>query len=215
MIRNLLFDLGGVIMDLDRDRCVRAFKKLGMKDADSFLGVYGQKGAFLALESGQIGADEFHESVRPMIDRADVTDGEIDAAFNEFLVGIPVRRLESLRELRKDYKIFLLSNTNPIMMEGKIAEEFRKEGLEMRDYFDDVFTSYEAKCCKPGKAIFDYTEKVGGLTPSETLFFDDSQSNVDAAHSFGFNAVLVKPGDEFVDLLNGFSEAEQDSQSEF
>lgn len=204
MIKNLLFDLGGVIMDLDRDRCVRAFERLGMKDADDFLGVYGQKGAFLALESGEIDADEFHSQVRPMIYRENVSDEEIDAAFNEFLIGIPVHRLESLRELRRDYKVYLLSNTNPIMVNGKIAEEFRKEGREMADYFDGIFTSYEAKCCKPGKAIFDYTEKVGGLNPSETLFFDDSQSNVDAARSYGFNSVLVRPGDEFTTLLEEF-----------
>lgn len=207
MIKNLLFDLGGVIMDLDRDRCVRAFERLGMKDADDFLGVYGQKGAFLALESGEIDADEFHAQVRPMIDRENVSDEEIDAAFNEFIIGIPVHRLESLRELRRDYKVYLLSNTNPIMVNGKIAEEFRKEGREMADYFDGIFTSYEAKCCKPGKAIFDYTEKVGGLNPSETLFFDDSQSNVDAARSYGFNSVLVRPGDEFTTLLEEFKKS--------
>lgn len=194
-------------MDLDRDRCVRAFERLGMKDADDFLGVYGQKGAFLALESGEIDADEFHAQVRPMIDRGNVSDEEIDAAFNEFLIGIPVHRLESLRELRRDYKVYLLSNTNPIMVNGKIAEEFRKEGREMADYFDGIFTSYEAKCCKPGKAIFDYTEKVGGLNPSETLFFDDSQSNVDAARSYGFNSVLVRPGDEFTVLLEEFKKS--------
>lgn len=194
-------------MDLDRDRCVRAFERLGMKDADDFLGVYGQKGAFLALESGEIDADEFHAQVRPMIDRENVSDEEIDAAFNEFLIGIPVHRLESLRELRRDYKVYLLSNTNPIMVNGKIAEEFRKEGREMADYFDGIFTSYEAKCCKPGKAIFDYTEKVGGLNPSETLFFDDSQSNVDAARSYGFNSVLVRPGDEFTTLLEEFKKS--------
>lgn len=204
MIKNLLFDLGGVIMDLDRDRCVRAFERLGMKDADDFLGVYGQKGAFLALESGKIDADEFHRQVRPMIDRPEVSDEEIDNAFNEFLVGIPVARLEALRALRKDYKIYLLSNTNPIMINSRIAEEFRKEGYEMADYFDGIFTSYEAGCCKPGKEIFDYTEREGHIKPDETLFFDDSQANVDAARSYGFNAVLVKPGDEFKNLLDEF-----------
>ncbi|QCD41777.1 HAD family phosphatase [Duncaniella dubosii] len=204
MIKNLLFDLGGVIMDLDRDRCVRAFERLGMKDADDFLGVYGQKGAFLALESGKIDADEFHRQVRPMIDRPKVSDEEIDNAFNEFLVGIPVARLEALRALRKDYKIYLLSNTNPIMINSRIAEEFRKEGFEMADYFDGIFTSYEAGCCKPGKEIFDYTEREGHIKPDETLFFDDSQANVDAARSYGFNAVLVKPGDEFKNLLDEF-----------
>lgn len=206
MIKNLLFDLGGVIMDLDRDRCVRAFEKLGMKDADDFFGVYGQKGAFLALESGEIDAAEFRRRVRPLLGRPDVSDEEIDAAFTEFLVGIPVHRLESLRELARDYRICLLSNTNPIMMNGKIAEEFRKEGRGMADYFDGIFTSYEARCCKPGKEIFDYAEREGGLVPSETLFFDDSQSNVDAARSFGFKAVLVRPGDEFTTLLSEFRE---------
>ena len=191
-------------MDLDRDRCVRAFERLGMKDADDFLGVYGQKGAFLALESGKIDADEFHRQVRPMIDRPEVSDEEIDNAFNEFLVGIPVTRLEALRALRKDYKIYLLSNTNPIMINSRIAEEFRKEGFEMADYFDGIFTSYEAGCCKPGKEIFDYTEREGHIKPDETLFFDDSQANVDAARSYGLNAVLVKPGDEFKNLLDEF-----------
>ena len=201
MIKNLRFDLGGVIMDLDRDRCVRAFNRLGMKDADDFLGVYGQKGDLLALESGEIDACEFHERIRPLFAPVPVSDREIDEAFNEFLIGIPADRLRALRELRKGYGIYLLSNTNPIMMEGKIADEFRKEGLEMTDYFDGIFTSYEARCCKPGKAIFDYAERLGGLVPEETLFFDDSQANVEAARSFGFRAVLVNPGDEFADLL--------------
>lgn len=88
MIKNLLFDLGGVIMNLDRDRCVRAFEALGMRDADEFLGVYGQKGAFLALERGDIDADEFRREIRPLFDR-EVTDEEIDSAFNQFLTGIP------------------------------------------------------------------------------------------------------------------------------
>lgn len=203
MIKNLLFDLGGVIMDLDRSRCVRAFEALGMKDADEFLGLYGQKGAFLALEAGEISADEFHDSVRGLFSHP-VSDEEIDNAFNEFLVGIPVERLRALRELRKRYPVYLLSNTNPIMIGSKIAEEFRHEGLEMADYFDGIVTSYEAKCCKPAKGIFDYAEKVCGIEPEETLFFDDSASNVEAARRYGFQAVVVNPGDEFVDLLGRY-----------
>jgi len=207
MIKNLLFDLGGVIMDLDRSRCVRAFQELGMKDADEFLGLYGQKGDFLALESGEIDGDEFHKRVRPLFSHP-VTDAEIDEAFNQFLVGIPVERLRALRELRKRYPVYLLSNTNPIMMESKIADEFRREGFEMKDYFDGVVTSYEAKCCKPAKGIFDYAEKMCGIEPEETLFFDDSPSNVDAARRYGFQAVVVNPGDEFVDLLGRYKNSD-------
>lgn len=203
MIKNLLFDLGGVIMNLDRSRCVRAFEALGMKDADEFLGLYGQKGDFLALEAGDIDADEFHRRVRPLFSYP-VTDEEIDVAFNEFLVGIPEERLRALRELRKRYPVYLLSNTNPIMMHSKIAEEFRKEGKEIDDYFDGIVTSYEAKCCKPAKGIFDYAERLCGIEPEETLFFDDSASNVEAARRYGFQAVVVNPGDEFVDLLEKY-----------
>lgn len=201
MIKNLLFDLGGVIMDLDRNRCVDAFRKLGMADADDFLGVYGQKGDFLALERGDIGADEFHRRIRPLFGHP-VTDAEIDEAFDKFLIGIPVHRLKALRDLRaKGYKVYLLSNTNPIMMEGFIANEFRKEGLEMADYFDGAVCSYVAHCYKPDREIFDYTCRECGIRPEETLFFDDSQANVDAARALGFMAETVPPGTEFTDIL--------------
>ncbi|NBJ07639.1 HAD family phosphatase [Duncaniella freteri] len=202
MIKNLLFDLGGVIMDLDRDRCVRAFEALGMRDAEDFLGVYGQKGAFLALERGDIDADEFRREIRPLFDR-EVTDEEIDSAFNQFLTGIPQERLRALRQLRKRYGVYLLSNTNPIMMNGFIAEEFRQEeGMEMKDYFDGVVASYVAKCYKPDREIFDYACEKCGIKPEETLFFDDSQANVDAARALGFYAELVAPGTEFTEILS-------------
>lgn len=202
MIKNLLFDLGGVIMNLDRDRCVRAFEALGMRDADEFLGVYGQKGAFLALERGDIDADEFRREIRPLFDR-EVTDEEIDSAFNQFLTGIPQERLRALRQLRKRYGVYLLSNTNPIMMNGFIAEQFRQEeGMEMKDYFDGVVASYVAKCYKPDREIFDYACEKCGIKPEETLFFDDSQANVDAARALGFYAEFVAPGTEFTEILS-------------
>ena len=202
MIKNLLFDLGGVIMNLDRDRCVRAFEALGMRDADEFLGVYGQKGAFLALERGDIDADEFRREIRPLFDR-EVTDEEIDSAFNQFLTGIPQERLRALRQLSKRYGVYLLSNTNPIMMNGFIAEQFRQEeGMEMKDYFDGVVASYVAKCYKPDREIFDYACEKCGIKPEETLFFDDSQANVDAARALGFYAELVAPGTEFTEILS-------------
>lgn len=203
MIKNLLFDLGGVIMDLDRDRCVRAFEELGMKDADDFLGVYGQKGAFLELERGDIDAAEFCRRIRPLISR-EVTDEEIDRAFTRFLIGIPVERLRALRDLGKQYGIYLLSNTNPIMFEGFIADEFRKDGLGMDDYFDGIVASYQAKCYKPDREIFDYTREHCGIKGEETLFFDDSEANVEAARAAGFNAVHVTPGAEFTEILKEY-----------
>ena len=200
MVKNLLFDLGGVIMDIDRNRAVKALEAIGLTNADSMLGEYGQKGAFLALEKGEIDAAEFRRQLRPHFDRP-VTDEEIDTAFTQFLIGIPLSRLKALRELRRRYKVYMLSNTNPIMFEGFIADQFRQEGLDMSAYFDGVVTSYEAKCYKPDKEIFDYACEHCDIRPEETLFFDDSQSNVNAARALGFHAAHVAPGKEFTEIL--------------
>lgn len=86
MIKNLLFDLGGVIMDIDKNRCVKAFDELGLKNASSYFGEYSQQGPFMALERGDIDAAEFHRVLRGGFD-VPVTDGEIDRAFCRFLIG--------------------------------------------------------------------------------------------------------------------------------
>ncbi len=201
MIRNLLFDLGGVIVDIERQRCVDAFTKLGLPDADSYFGEYSQSGIFLKIEDGSVGVDEFHRFMREKLP-VGVTDYQIDTAFQQFIVGIPVHRLEKLRKLRcKGYGIYLLSNTNPIMWRGMLANEFGKEGLRREDYFDGMVTSFEARACKPDPRIFRAVVENLGIEPSETLFLDDSQVNVKAAVEFGFQAVEVKPGTEFIDYI--------------
>lgn len=201
MIKNLLFDLGGVIMDIRRLNCVASLERLGMKDADSFLGEYSQKGPFLQLEEGLITEAEFRQAVREFID-GEVADEQIDKAFCDFLVGIPVHRLTELRELRKHYGIYMLSNTNPIMWHSRIAEEFRHEGMEREDYFDGIVTSFEARSIKPDAKIFHHVVNQLGIKPEETLFLDDSQKNLDAAAELGFHTLLVPPGSEFYNLIN-------------
>ena len=131
-IKNLLFDLGGVIMNIDRQRCVRSFERLGFADAAQYLGDYGQKGPFGALEAGAITPAEFHAQLREIMGQP-VSDGQIDRAFNAFLTGIPVERLRRLRELRKRYGIYLLSNTNAVMWDTRIASDFRVDGGEIAD----------------------------------------------------------------------------------
>lgn len=202
-IRNLLFDLGGVIMDIKRELCVKALTELGMEGADEMLGLYVQSGPFLKLEEGLIDAAEFCDEVRRRIPGggAGITDLQVQEALNAFLIGIPEYRLVELRMLRKDFKIFLLSNTNPIMYDSKIAECFRAEGREMADYFDGQVVSFKARCAKPDKAIFDYAVEHLGIKPEETLFLDDSQRNLDAAAALGFATALVPPGSEFIDAL--------------
>lgn len=201
MIKNLLFDLGGVIIDINRQNCIDAFNALGLQNADEYFGLYAQTGVFMKIEDGTIGVDEFHKELKAKLPEG-TTDYQIDTAFQKFITGIPVQRLEALRNLRcRGFNIFLLSNTNPVMWRGVIAKEFGKEGLRREDYFDGMVTSFEARAAKPDAAIFRYTIENLGIDPAETLFFDDSQDNVDAAKALGFNAVCVEPGTEFTQYI--------------
>lgn len=200
MIKNLLFDLGGVIMDIDRMRAVRALEALGMATANEVLGQYAQQGPFGDIESGAIGIDEFHRRMASLIDRP-VSYDDIDRAFVAFLVGIPSHRLDALLRLRSRYRVYMLSNTNPIMWEGEIKRQFRQQGREMDDYFDGIVTSFQARVMKPDPAIFDYTRRKLGIEPAETLFLDDSQANCDAAAALGWQTACIAPGTEFVDHI--------------
>lgn len=205
MIKNLLFDLGGVIMDIRRENAVEALKKIGMDDADSFLGEYAQKGPFLLLEEGQITADDFYAEIKRHICEY-VSDAQIREAFCKFLVGIPEHRLDSLVELKnRGFRIFMLSNTNPIMWNSEIDRQFRKKGKDINFYFDGIVTSFEAKCCKPDERIFRSVLDRFGINAAETIFFDDSRVNTEAAEKLGFRTHLVEPGKEFIDFLNNIS----------
>lgn len=189
---NLMFDLGGVIMDIDRDRCVRAFENMGMKDADSFFDAYRQRGPFLQLEAGQLTPDEFRAEIRSLMDRP-VTDEEIDSALCEFLIGIPDRRLKLLAELRAaGHRMWLLSNTNPIMWHRFILPEFTRLGGDIGTYFDGVLPSFEAGVCKPDSAIYRMAMHKFGIEPAHTTFYDDGPANVEAARALGIHAVLTE-----------------------
>lgn len=200
MVKNLLFDLGGVIMNIRRQNAVDALIKIGMADADSFLGDYAQQGPFLKLEEGAISESEFRNEIRVLIP-VDVTDEQIDDAFCHFLLGIPKYRLDALETLHKSYKIYMLSNTNSIMWNSVISDEFKKAGHDINYYFDGLVTSFEAKCVKPDAKIFNSVVENFNIKPEETIFFDDSQANIDAAAALGFKTAYVMPGTEFMDLI--------------
>lgn len=194
-IRNVIFDLGGVVIDLDRDRAVRALEQLGLEGADDMLGLYGQKEPFLGLETGETPSGEFFDIMRSRM-KPGVSDKEITRAFNEFLVELPAKRLEMMRRMRMaGYRIFMLSNTNPVMYNSWIDRAFRQEGGTVNDYFDGIVVSYQELMCKPNVAIFETLMRRYGLNPSETLMLDDSEKNCQAAAEAGAHAFKVGKGD--------------------
>ncbi len=200
-IRNLMFDLGGVIIDLDRQRCIDALSALGDTHADELLGVYAQQGEFMKLEEGKISEADFYNYMRRRIGRP-ISDQEITDAINEFLIGIPVERLHLLRKLKQNFRTILLSNTNSIMFDTKIADCFAQEGLSASHYFDDIFLSYLLKASKPNAEIFEKVIAQAHIIPEETLFFDDSQKNLETAATLGFKTHLVTTTHDILTFFN-------------
>lgn len=204
-VKNIIFDLGGVVIDLRREDAVKALVKIGLKDADSMLGLYRQEQPFLGLETGMLTTGEFYETIRSVCRGA--TDIDITDAFNRFLVDIPEERLERLRLLReKGYRLFVLSNTNPVMYNSRIAMLFRKEGLTINDYFDGIVASFQELTCKPDPEIFSTLIRRYGLAPEETVMLDDSEANCEAARGIGLTALQVgsDPGSDMMALTEQF-----------
>lgn len=191
-IKNIIFDLGGVVIDLQRRMAIDALDRLGLKDASALLGEYEQKGPFLMLETGEISASEVYDILLPHC-KPGTTCTDIQNAFEEFLKEIPLERLRMLERLReKGYKIYVLSNTNPIMYNHWIDNAFRNDGKSINDYFDGIVTSYQERMCKPNPEIFKRVIDRYSLNPEETLMLDDSAANVAAAESVGLHAKRIE-----------------------
>ena len=191
-IKNIIFDLGGVIINLDRRQAIDALDRIGLSDASSLLGEYEQKGPFLLLETGEISSSEVFDILLPHC-KAGTTCTDIRDAFEEFLLDLPVERLKMLDKLReKGYKLFVLSNTNPIMFNHWIDNAFRQDGKCMKDYFDGIVTSFEERMCKPNPQIFKNLIERYRLDPQETVMLDDSEANTKAAESVGLQAIHIE-----------------------
>lgn len=199
-IKNIIFDLGGVLMDLDKQACIDAFKKLGYQGIEDLLGSYAQKGTFLELEKGLITPDEFRRRMRKEVGKP-LTDPQIDDAFCTFLVDIPNYKLDMLRRLKSKYRILMLSNTNSIMMEVMLDGVFRKQGLDVYAYFDKLYLSYQMGEAKPDAKIYEMLIADSGIQPDETFFLDDSAANIAVGGAFGFKTHLTAPHEDFRQLL--------------
>ena len=193
MIKNIIFDLGGVVIDLQRRMAIDALDRLGLSDASALLGEYEQKGPFLMLETGEISSSEVYDILMPHCKKG-TTCTDIRDAFEEFLKELPIERLRMLEKLRdKGYRLYVLSNTNPIMYNHWIDNAFRQDGKSMNDYFDGIVTSFQERMCKPNPDLFKRVVERYNLKPEETLMLDDSEANVKAAKSIGLQAKRIEP----------------------
>lgn len=190
-ISTLIFDLGGVLLNLDKPRCVANFEKIGIHVMEDLLSLTHQQGFILDFELGNITTSEFRNRLRGYADR-EVTDQQIDAAWNSFLVNIPNEKLELLKQLKTKFKILMLSNTNDLSFNHTVDTMINVNGNRLEDYFDKCYLSYKLHLAKPHREIFDYLLKDAGVKAENCLFIDDGASNIEAAKALGFNTYFAK-----------------------
>lgn len=200
-ITTLIFDFGGVIINLDLPECIKNLKKLGAENIETYLSNYGQKDFFLKFEKGEIGIPEFRNEIRKLSNEH-VTDNDIDNAWCSFLCDIPVHRLELLEELRKKFKLLLLSNSNPLHIEVSTKNALHGTGISIRDYFDACYFSYEMGLAKPDPAIYKALLTDADVTAEECLFLDDGPKNIEIAQTLGIQTHLVTQGENLGFLLS-------------
>lgn len=142
-IENIVFDLGGVMIDLDRARCVEEFHKIGFTEIDDLIDSYHPKGFLGRLERGDVTNDDFYDYVRRSAGR-DIADDEIRRAFTSFLAGIPRYKLQMVRTQReRGFRTYALSNINDVVFPFVRDVLFTQEGLQLDDYFEKAYLSYE------------------------------------------------------------------------
>ena len=189
----LLFDFGGVLVDLDKECCIRAFAELGF-DLRPYIGTYAQAGFLSKLERGESDIPQFCDELRALSGNAALTNEQIVGAWERYLVTVPEERLEALLRAKRHYPIHVLSNTNPVHWAMAERIYFRYKGLGVADFFDHIFLSYEMGLEKPSPAIFQRVVQTLGCRPEEVLFFDDSEVNCAAARAEGLQSWIAPAG---------------------
>lgn len=200
MIKNIAFDLGGVVLALSYEQAVRRFEKVGLKDARQQLDAFEQRGIFGDLESGRITAEDFRRELSKMVGRQ-LTMDECYQAWHGYVDHVPKRNLAELLSLReRGYKVCLLSNTNPYMMQWA-GNDFDGEGHPISYFFDALYLSYECKVMKPRREIFEIMLQGQKSTPEETLFVDDGPRNVEMAASMGMHTLCPQNNEDWTEAL--------------
>ena len=196
-IKNIAFDLGGVVLALSLEGAIRRFEKMGLTDARQRLDAFQQRGVFADLESGRIDKEEFRQEMCRLIGR-EVTMQECYDAWHGYVDHVPQRNLNVLQQLRqKGYKVCLLSNTNPFMTMWTESPAFDGHGHPMSHYFDHLYLSYECGVMKPSPSIFHMMLEGQDALPEETLFIDDSTVNVQAAQTLGIHTLCPQNNEDW------------------
>ena len=199
-ITTIIFDLGGVIINLDNKLTEKAFVNLGAKDFHHYFGHGFASSFFKDYEVGKISTRQFIDDLKSMI-KLDMPDQTIIDAWNALLLDFPRERIRLLDKLKKKYRLFLFSNTNELHME-EVRRIYRDEfnGGELDDHFEKAYYSHIIKMRKPDKEAFQFIIDENKLSPSSTLFVDDALINVEGANAAGLKGFYLEPGKNITEI---------------
>ncbi|WP_343700612.1 HAD family phosphatase [Chitinophaga sp.] len=200
-IKNIIFDLGGVLLNINYQLTNKAFTDLGVKNFTELYSQFHANALFENLETGRVSDEDFVAQLRPHIP-GHVTDQQVLDAWNAMLLDFPLARLQLLQQLRLHYNLYLLSNTNAIHLRevNKILEQSR--GIpSLAAFFDKSYYSHLIGFRKPEKEAYQVILDENNLRPEETLFIDDTLPNVDAASHLGIQVIHLQAPKTVLDIF--------------
>ena len=200
-IKNIIFDLGGVFLNIDFKQTVLAFAELGIGNFNEYYTLQSVSPLFEKLEIGKIEPGKFYEEFRNLTKLPSLSNDEIMHAWNALLLDFPPERINWLKEIKKRYNIYLLSNTNQIHYDS-FAKAYREQTAN--ENFDELFIaayySHILGLRKPSREIFEEVLKRENLNVAETLFIDDLEANIEAAKSVGLKTIYLPPPKTVLEL---------------
>jgi putative hydrolase of the HAD superfamily len=200
-IKNIIFDFGNVLLNINPSLTAIAFKSLGIKDEADFFGGRSSLELMVKFERGQATSEEFIRAISAAV-TGEINDQQIIDAWNALLIDFPPERIELLKTLGQKYRLFLLSNTNQIHYEAYMHDFQQRYGFSLDTLFEKLWFSHQIGLSKPDTTIFEYVLKDKSLIPEETLFIDDTLMHVEAARKTGMQAWHLLPGVEICDALS-------------
>ncbi len=184
----IIFDLGGVIINLDYQLTIEAFKKLGIDNFEEMYTQAKQNNLFDDFETGKISSQHFINSLLPFLPSG-TSPNKVVHAWNAMILDFPKKRLELLDQLNSKYRVFLLSNTNDIHLQAVNRSLANSTDRKLDSYFEKVYLSHEVKLRKPHKEIFELVCTEQNLNPETTIFIDDTIGHVNGANSIGLKGI--------------------------
>ena len=186
LIKNLIFDLGGVIINLDMSLSFQKFAKLGNISLEQMNQMAENEPLFNKYEKGLITSAQFRTGICALLNR-DIPDAQIDIAWNAMLLDIPLERLQFIERLKPHYKLLVLSNTNEIHITEFIKRMDTVYGAKKYDaLFDDIYYSHLVNMRKPAAEIYQFVLQENNIIAQETLYLEDNRENIESSKKLGF-----------------------------